>query len=76
MIDRRRDERASRVATGVGVGLPVAVIISWMYQLKTGQPLPDHVETAVGSIVTTLSICFHDVRYVVLTVFRKVLRRF
>lgn len=64
-LDRRRDERKTRFTTGVGIGLPLAVVISYIWELKTGKALPNYVEAALGSIITTASICFHDLRWAI-----------
>jgi hypothetical protein len=75
MLDRRKGERGSRIVTGVGIGLPVAVIINYAWKLHTHEALPDEVQVALGSLVTWASVCMHDIRFVFLMLFRRLLRR-
>jgi len=75
MLDRRKDDRKSRAITGVGIGLPVAVIINYAWKLHTHEALPDDVQVALGSLVTWASICMHDIRFVCLMIVRRLLRK-
>ena len=74
-LDRRKDQHASRVVLGVGIGMPAAIIINYAWKHYAHEPLPDEVQVALGSLVTWASVCLHDIRYVMLTLVRKLLRR-
>lgn len=75
MLDRRTDDRKSRAVTGVGIGLPIAVIINYAWKLHTHESLPDEVQVALGSLVTWASVCLHDIRYLCLMIVRRLLRK-
>lgn len=66
--------RKSRVTVG-GLSLPVSIIISWGFNKALGGDMPVDVTIAVSSVVGALvsvgSLCFWDIRAILMERFRK-----
>lgn len=63
-------QRKSRVAAG-GVSAPVAIILTWTITEHWGTQMSDEViialATLVGSAVTAITVCFYDLRGMLLS---------
>jgi hypothetical protein len=55
-------QRRTRLVSGAGGGTAIAIIIAFLYQQRTGVEMPSVVAAAIGSLVSTVAICVHDIR--------------